>query len=392
MFADDASSQENLLSKYTNARAICARMTDPEALYERGMLLASDENEDAYLAASDCFMAAATRNHTQAQIELGKMYEYGRGVPQSDIFAYKWYQTAVLLGDKSAVTPRNRLENAMSIDDIAMSIPLIQKTLDLLDMYAERQDKDLEAKEKELEWVVAYRNFLRENLPEGWQFRLRGGVEYRSTSSSIMSAYAAFDTIKEWDLNKFTATAYYNYTKQTSADNVTDVTLDKYGVDTAFRRDFNESRHWYFQNILNYKRDTVKGIRDQVDEAATFGYRFDFKRYDLIIDIAPGPAVRYINAENYDTKWVAMAVLAENITWKISNLLRFEQNGYLGFNLQNPEEYSANLGLGLILKATDVMEIALRYSYSYDAINASSNQMSEQTLLLSFEFPFNWKY
>jgi len=249
-----------------------------------------------------------------------------------------------------------------------------------------------EAKERELEWVVAYRNFMRENLPEGWQFRLRGGLEYRSTSSSVMSAYAAFDTIKEWNLNKFSATAYYNYTKQTSAENVTDVTLDKYGVDTAYRRDFNESRHWYFQNILNYKRDTVKGIRDQVDEAATFGYRFDFKRYNLIIDIAPGPAVRYINADNYDTKWVAMAVLAENIQWKISTLLRFEQNGYLGFNLQDPQEYSANLGLGLILKATDVMEIALRYSYSYDAINASSNQLSEQTLLLSFEFPFNWKY
>lgn len=162
MFADDASSQENLLSKYTNARAICARMTDPAALYERGMLLASDENDDAYLAASDCFMAAATRNHTQAQIELGKMYEYGRGVPQSDIFAYKWYQTAVLLGDKSAVTPRNRLENAMSIDDIAMSIPLIQKTLDLLDMYSERQNKDLETKEKELD--QQYRKYFNINL------------------------------------------------------------------------------------------------------------------------------------------------------------------------------------------------------------------------------------
>lgn len=150
-FADDASSQENLLSKYTNARAICARMTDPAALYERGMLLAADENDDAYLAASDCFMAAATRNHTPSQIELGKMYEYGRGVPQSDIFAYKWYQTAVLLGDKTAVTPRNRLENAMSINDITMSIPLIQETLDLLDMYAARQDADLKKKEDELE-------------------------------------------------------------------------------------------------------------------------------------------------------------------------------------------------------------------------------------------------
>lgn len=164
MFADDAASQENLLSKYTNARAICARMTDPVALYERGMLLASDDNEDAYLAAADCFMAAATRNHTQAQIELGKMYEYGRGVPQSDIFAYKWYQTAVLLGDKSAVTPRNRLENAMSIDDITMSIPLIQKTLDLLDMYAERQNADLEKKEKELE--QQYSKYFNINLSE----------------------------------------------------------------------------------------------------------------------------------------------------------------------------------------------------------------------------------
>lgn len=164
MFADDEASQENLLSKYTNARAICARMTDPVALYERGMLLASDDNEDAYLAAADCFMAAATRNHTQAQIELGKMYEYGRGVPQSDIFAYKWYQTAVLLGDKSAVTPRNRLENAMSIDDITMSIPLIQKTLDLLDMYAERQNADLEKKEKELE--QQYSKYFNINLSE----------------------------------------------------------------------------------------------------------------------------------------------------------------------------------------------------------------------------------
>ena len=139
-------------------------MTDPAALYERGMLLAADENDDAYLAAADCFMAAATRNHTPSQIELGKMYEYGRGVPPSDIFAYKWYQTAVLLGDKAAVTPRNRLENAMSINDIAMSIPLIQETLDLLDLYASRQNEDLLKKEKELE--QQYRELFGINLPD----------------------------------------------------------------------------------------------------------------------------------------------------------------------------------------------------------------------------------
>lgn len=122
-----------------------------------------------------------------------------------------------------------------------------------------------------------------------------------------------------------------------------------------------------------------------------FGYRFDFKRYDFYIDIAPGPAVRYINADDYDTKWVAMAVVSESLHWDISKLMAFEQKLYAGFNLQKPEEYSVNLGLALLMHATEVMDIALRYTYSYDAVNADSAQKSEQTLLLSFEFPFNWK-
>lgn len=143
-------SQENLLSKYTNARAICARMTDPHALHERGMLLITDQNDEAYLAAADCFMSAAMRNHTPSQIELGKMYEFGKGVSQSNIFAYKWYQTAVLLGDNDAVNLRNSMENRMTIDDITLSVPMIQNTLDLLDQYNSRREADLEKHEQEL--------------------------------------------------------------------------------------------------------------------------------------------------------------------------------------------------------------------------------------------------
>ena len=170
-----------------------------------------------------------------------------------------------------------------------------------------------------------------------------------------------------------------------------DGTLDKYGAETKFRRDVNKASNWYYENLLSYRRDTVKGIRDQVDEALTFGYRFDFKRYNLYIDIAPGPAVRYINADDYDTKWVAMAVVSESLHWDISKFMAFEQKLYAGFNLQKPSEYSVNFGLALLMHATEVMDIALRYTYSYDAVNADTAQKSEQTLLLSFEFPFNWK-
>lgn len=247
-----------------------------------------------------------------------------------------------------------------------------------------------EPKAKEPEWITEYRNFIKQNFPEDWQFRVRGGAALKETTSTNFSVSLAFDAKKEWDLNKFEFTAFYDYTSET-IDDITNRTLDKYGAETKFRRDVNKASNWYYENLLSYRRDTIKGIRDQVDEALVFGYRFDFKRYDFYIDIAPGPAVRYINADDYDTKWVAMAVVSESLHWDISKLMAFEQKLYAGFNLQKPEEYSVNLGLALLMHATEVMDIALRYTYSYDAVNADSAQKSEQTLLLSFEFPFNWK-
>lgn len=136
--------QENTLAKYINASAVCAKMTDSEALYERGMLLLSDANEDAYMAAADCFTSAAMRNHTPSQLELGKLYEHGNGVSQSNIFAYKWYQTAVLLGNQDAVPFRNKLEARMSLDEISLANPMIQSTLDLIDLFNQHQEVELD--------------------------------------------------------------------------------------------------------------------------------------------------------------------------------------------------------------------------------------------------------
>ena len=148
-FKDSEGEQENTLAKYINASAVCAKMTDPAALYERGMLLLSDANNDAYMAAADCFTSAAMRNHTPSQRELGKLYESGNGVSQSNIFAYKWYQTAVLLGNQEAVPFRNKMEARMTLDEISLANPMIQSTLNLIELFNQRQEaalEDLEAK------------------------------------------------------------------------------------------------------------------------------------------------------------------------------------------------------------------------------------------------------
>ncbi len=149
-FKDSEGDQENMLAKYINASAVCAKMTDPAALYERGMLLLSDANMDAYMAAADCFTSAAMRNHTPSQLELGKLYEQGNGVSQSNIFAYKWYQTAVLLGNQEAVPFRNQLEARMSLDEISLANPMIQSTLDLIELFNQRQQEHLERMESQI--------------------------------------------------------------------------------------------------------------------------------------------------------------------------------------------------------------------------------------------------
>lgn len=156
-FNKDEGSVESMLSKYINASAVCAKMTDPKALYERGMLLIEDANSDAYIAASDCFTSAAMRNHTPSQLELGKLYEKGMGVNQSIIFAYKWYQTAVLLGNNEARSFRDSLESRMTLDDISMANPMIQDTLNLLDLLNTRQQEEINRFERQV--ADSYRSF-----------------------------------------------------------------------------------------------------------------------------------------------------------------------------------------------------------------------------------------
>ncbi len=150
-FSSIKEEQEKTLNEYINASAVCAKMTDAEALYERGMLLLNDANNEAYLAAADCFTSAAMKNHTKSQLELGKLYEKGNGVSQSVVYAYKWYQTAVLLGNQDAVSFRNKLESRMTLDEISLANPMIQTTLDLIEAIDRRKQEEIEKLEKQVE-------------------------------------------------------------------------------------------------------------------------------------------------------------------------------------------------------------------------------------------------
>ncbi len=248
------------------------------------------------------------------------------------------------------------------------------------------------------EWMREYKYFLGRNIPEGWKFWLRGGMEYRKTTSSSTYYFLNFSGDGTWyDVNHFKFMAYYDYTNETSVQGIESTTLDKYGIDTAYRRDITHDMRdpfhtgaeytWFFENILNYKKDMVKNIRHQVDEAVTVGVEFKFPEEGLKFSVAPGPAVRYISADGYDHHWVFMAVLSEEIEWRFHEIMRLEQKGYMGVNATNINQKSLYFMLGFVVQATDVMDIALRYIYNYDSINSSTNLTTEERFILSFEFP-----
>lgn len=236
-------------------------------------------------------------------------------------------------------------------------------------------------------WLDAYRKFVHENVPEGWEFKISGAIERRKTASSTNAYGLAFEAKKKWgESDEFYAKAYYDYASEKNSMGIEDTTTDKYGAVTNYKHYFNESP-WYLTNTLSYEVDRIKGIRDQVDEILGVGRQFKFFDDTLVINLSLGPSIRYVNADAYDQHFVPMGTVLQDLTWQLHKYARFEEAFFAGISLTNKNEYNYNVNLGLVFRLTDVLDIALRYYYSYDKVNASSAQKSEERLMLSFEIP-----
>lgn len=238
-------------------------------------------------------------------------------------------------------------------------------------------------------WVNAYKNFVHEQVPENWDFIFKGGLDYKNTSSKTISYSFAFDGHTAWDeLNDFKFHAYYEYAAETPQGGTKNSTVDKYGMTTDYKRYFEVENTWYLTNALSYGVDTIKGIKDQVDEMVGVGRTIKLLDEKMVINLSLGPAVRYINAYEYDNHWAALVTFNQDLAWDFHEYARLEQNFYLGENVLNVHQYNAIFGIGVVFKLSDIFNLTARYTYSYDAINSSEAQKTEQRILLGFEIPF----
>lgn len=80
--------------------------------------LAAYQAED-YAEAVRWYRLAADQGYTNAQYNLGLMYELGRGVLQDNVTAHMWYNIGAANGNKLGGTNRDNIAKGMTSSDIS---------------------------------------------------------------------------------------------------------------------------------------------------------------------------------------------------------------------------------------------------------------------------------
>ena len=76
------------------------------------------------------YRLAAEQGYANAQFLLGVMYSNGLGVPEDDVLAYMWYNLAAAQGDENAPGLKDTLAQRMTREQIAEAQRLSREWLE----------------------------------------------------------------------------------------------------------------------------------------------------------------------------------------------------------------------------------------------------------------------
>lgn len=70
---------------------------------------------------------AAEQGNTEAQVDMGILYEFGFNMPKNDVNALAWYMRAAEQGNALAITRRDQLKSRMKPEEIEAAQKLSQE-------------------------------------------------------------------------------------------------------------------------------------------------------------------------------------------------------------------------------------------------------------------------
>lgn len=99
-----------------------------DEMYEYGMAFIKNDALSVQQQGAYCLLGAALQGHPDAQLEVAKLYEEGRVLPQNDLGAYKWAFIAALNGNKQAEKVTLMLEQLLTTADLELTTGAINDT------------------------------------------------------------------------------------------------------------------------------------------------------------------------------------------------------------------------------------------------------------------------
>lgn len=179
--------------------------------------------------------------------------------------------------------------------------------------------------------------------------------------------------------------AFYYYTSTRASDGTISRSADRYGTNAGYRHDLSE--RIFVTDDAGYLRDFKANINHQAQDTVNGGYVL-WKGGRGNLSLQAGPTQRYQDADGVSTKWRTLGSGKQVLKWRFSDTLRLEQDSSAQSQLDAFDNHSWGVSAALINNLDRNLELALRFSQTYNTLVGLNGARSEQVLALTLGVTF----
>jgi len=222
-------------------------------------------------------------------------------------------------------------------------------------------------------------------IPENWSGQIQFGYHFTRTTSRRNEIISGVKAERKQGDHELLLGGFYEYGRERDAEREVSKVLDKWGGSLGYR--YSIHPRWFLGSEAAYLSNRVQEINHQIDLTGLVGYRV-LKGERFGLTLAPGPTLRYLDADGEDTEWLVLAGLRQEAYYQWSDDLRFTQAFVGTVRPDETDDYSIRFESSLAIRLSKWTEAALTYSNEYNTFVGASGERREERLVVSLRIPF----
>jgi len=228
---------------------------------------------------------------------------------------------------------------------------------------------ELELSDEEVAMVKQKRlidQFREVKTPKSWKGNLRMGMNLSRGDSRWTETFArgTLTIDPERSRNFYRFSGSYTYRETEGGGSVVKST-DRYDANLTYRRDLSD--HWFLQNSIAGRADSIRGIDHEIQELVGLGYRFrPSESSELIVGSGGGIEDFEASIEDSRTGLNPVANFFQEFTWRPLEKATFRQEFNYFLNPDNEEQHNYVFQAAFRYRITDLLGLEFSYNKNFD--------------------------